>query len=148
MEEKWTGRWRKLHNEDAGFEVCTAVAMKNAVFWDVARSFEKSVSNNPTRRHIPEDGIVHNEELHNLYSLPSIIRMIKWRRGGHVARMVETRNAYRFLVGKPEGKRPLWRPRCVWVNNINMDLAALEFRVVTGLLWPRIGTSGELLWMS
>jgi hypothetical protein len=53
---------------------------------------------------------LHNEKLHNLYSSPSIIRMIKSRRvrwEGHVARMGEKRNAYRMLVGKPEGKRPL-----------------------------------------
>jgi hypothetical protein len=53
---------------------------------------------------------LHNEELHNLYSSPNIIRMIKSRRmswAGHVARMGEKRNAYRILVGKPEGKRPL-----------------------------------------
>jgi hypothetical protein len=60
---------------------------------------------------------LHNEELHNLYSSPSIIRMItsKWMRGiGHVARMEEKRNAYRILVGKSEGKRPLGRPRREW----------------------------------
>jgi hypothetical protein len=68
---------------------------------------------------------LHNEELQNLYFSPSIIRMIKSRRmrwGGHVARMGEKRNAYRILVGKPEGKRPLGRPRCTWVDNIKMDL--------------------------
>jgi hypothetical protein len=67
---------------------------------------------------------LHNEELHNLYFSPSIIRMIKSRRmrwAGHVARMGETRNAYRILVGKPEGKRPLGRPRHRWVDNIKMD---------------------------
>jgi hypothetical protein len=56
----------------------------------------------------------HNEELHNLYSSPNIIRMIKsrWmRRAGHVARMGEKGNAIRILVQKPEGKRPLRRPR-------------------------------------
>jgi hypothetical protein len=55
-----------------------------------------------------------NEELHDLYSSPSIIRIIKSRRmrwAGPVARMGETRNACRLLVGKPEGKRPLGRPR-------------------------------------
>jgi hypothetical protein len=55
-----------------------------------------------------------NEELHNLYSSPSIIRMIKSRRmrwAGHVGRMWEKRNAYRILMGKPEEKRPLGRPR-------------------------------------
>jgi hypothetical protein len=53
---------------------------------------------------------LHNEELHNLYSSPNIIRLMKSRRmrwAGHVARMGEKRNAYRILVGKPEGKRPL-----------------------------------------
>jgi hypothetical protein len=57
---------------------------------------------------------LHNEELRDLYSSPSIIRIIKsrkMRRAGHVARMEEKRNAYRLLVGKPEGKRPLGRPR-------------------------------------
>jgi hypothetical protein len=60
---------------------------------------------------------LHNEELHNLYCLPSIIRIIKSRRmrwAGHVARMGVKRNAYRILVGKPEGKRPLGRPRRRW----------------------------------
>jgi hypothetical protein len=57
----------------------------------------------------------------NLYSSPNIIRMIKSRRmrwAGHVARMGETRNAYRILVRNPEGKRPLGRPRCRWMDNI------------------------------
>jgi hypothetical protein len=57
---------------------------------------------------------LHNGELHNLYSLPDIIRQIKSRRmrwAGHVARMGEGKNVYRVLVGKPEGKRPLGRPR-------------------------------------
>jgi hypothetical protein len=68
---------------------------------------------------------LHNEELHNLYSLPCIIRIIKLRSmkwAGHVARMGEKRNAYRLLVGKPEGKRPLGKLRRRWVNNIKMDL--------------------------
>jgi hypothetical protein len=68
---------------------------------------------------------LHNEELHNLYSSPSIIRMIKSRRmrwAGHLARMWEKMNAYRILVGKPEGKRPLGRKRRRWLDNIKMDL--------------------------
>jgi hypothetical protein len=68
---------------------------------------------------------LHNEEFHNLYSSPSIIRMIKSRRmrcAMHVARMGQQRNAYRILVGKPERKRPLGRPRRRWVGNIKMDL--------------------------
>jgi hypothetical protein len=71
---------------------------------------------------------LHNEELHNLYSSPNIIRMIKLRSmrwGGHVARMGEKRNAYRILVGKPEGKRPLGRPRHRWVKNIKIDLGEI-----------------------
>jgi hypothetical protein len=68
---------------------------------------------------------LHNEELHNLYFSPSIIRIIKSRRmawAWHVARIGEKRNAYRILVEKPEGKRPLGRQRRRWVRNIKMDL--------------------------
>jgi hypothetical protein len=64
-------------------------------------------------------------ELHDLYLSPSIIRIIESRRvrwAGHVARIREKRNAYRLLVGKPEGKRPLGRPRRRWVDNIRMDI--------------------------
>ena len=68
---------------------------------------------------------LHNEELNDLYTSPSIVRVIKWRRmrwAGHVARMGEERGAYRVLVGKAEGKRPLGRLRRRWVDNIRMDL--------------------------
>jgi hypothetical protein len=68
---------------------------------------------------------LHNEELHDLYTSPSIIRIIKLMRmrwSGHVAQMGEKRNAYRLLVGKPEGKRPLGRPGHRWVDNIKMGL--------------------------
>jgi hypothetical protein len=68
---------------------------------------------------------IHIVSFHNLYSSPGIIRVIKSRRmrwAGHVARMREKRNAYRILAGKPEGKRPLGRPRRRWVDNIKMDL--------------------------
>jgi hypothetical protein len=85
---------------------------------------------------------LHNEELHDLYSSSSIIRIMKARRmrwAGHVARMGERRNAYRLLVGKPEGKKPLGRPRRRWLDKIRMNL--VEVRVV----WLRIGTGGELL---
>jgi hypothetical protein len=66
-----------------------------------------------------------NEELHDLYSLLSIIRIIKsWRMrwAGHVARIRENMNAYKLLVGKPEGKKPLGRRRRRWVERIKMDL--------------------------
>jgi hypothetical protein len=68
---------------------------------------------------------LHSNELLDLYSSPSIIRIIKSRRMrwvGYVARSGEKRNAYGLLVGKPEGKRPLGRPRHKWVDNIRIDL--------------------------
>jgi hypothetical protein len=64
----------------------------------------------------------NNEELHDLYSSPSIIRIMKHAPPGHVARMKEKRNAYRLLVRKPEGRRPLGRPRRRWLGNIKRDL--------------------------
>jgi hypothetical protein len=75
---------------------------------------------------------LHNKELHNLYSSPSLIRIIKSRRmkwAGHVAWMGEKRNVNRLLVGKPEGKRPLGRPRCRWMDNIK-DLLEIGLNVV------------------
>jgi hypothetical protein len=68
---------------------------------------------------------LYNEELHDLYSSPTIVRVIKSRRmrwAGHVACMGEGRGLYRVLVWKPEGKRPMGRPRCRWEDNIKMDL--------------------------
>ena len=62
---------------------------------------------------------LHNEELNDLYSSPNIVRVIKSRRmrwAGHVVRVGEERGAYRLLVGKPEGKRPMGRPRRRWVD--------------------------------
>jgi hypothetical protein len=70
----------------------------------------------------------HNEDLHILYSSPDIIRQIKSRRmrwAGHVARLGEGRKVCRFLVGKPEGKRPLGRPRRRWEDEIRMDLGEI-----------------------
>jgi hypothetical protein len=72
-------------------------------------------------------------ELQNLYSSPSIIRIIKSRRmrwAVHVARKGEKRNVYRLLVGKPQGKRPLERPRRRWIDNIKMDLLEIGLNVV------------------
>jgi hypothetical protein len=91
---------------------------------------------------------LHNGELHNLYCSPDIIRRIKSRRkrwAGHVARMGEGRNVYRVLVGKPEGKRPLERPRCRWEDGIKMVLREIGWGVWNGFTWLRIGTVGGLL---
>ena len=73
---------------------------------------------------------LHNEELNDLYSPPNIVWMIKSRRmrwARHVARMGERRGVYRVLVGKPEGKRPLWRLWRIWEDNIKMDLQEVEW---------------------
>ena len=82
------------------------------------------------------------------YTSPNIVRVIKSRRMrwvGHVARMGEERGLCRVLVGKPEGKRPLGRPRRRWVDNIRMDLKRWDVGVWTGLGWPRIETGGGRL---
>ena len=68
---------------------------------------------------------LHNEDLSDLYSLPNIVRVVKSRRMrwvGHVALMGEGRGVHRVMVGKPEGKRPLGRPRRRWKDNIKIDL--------------------------
>jgi hypothetical protein len=85
---------------------------------------------------------LHNEELNDLYSSPNIIRVIKSRRmrwAGHEARMGEGRGAYRILVGRPEGRRPLVRPRRRWEDNIKMHLQEVRWGAWTGLIWLRIG---------
>jgi hypothetical protein len=90
---------------------------------------------------------LHNEELNYLYSSPNIIRVIKSRRMrwmGHVARMDEGRGVYRILVGRPEGRRPLGRPRHRW-EDIKMDLQKVGWGAWTGLIWLRIETGGGLL---
>ena len=68
---------------------------------------------------------LRNDELNDLYSSPDIVRVMKSRRmrwAGHVARVGKRRGVYRVLVGKSEGKRPIWRPRHRWKDNIKMDL--------------------------
>jgi hypothetical protein len=88
-----------------------------------------------------EDGSwrkLHNDELHDLYSLPNIVRAIKsgrMRWAGHVTRMGEGRGAYRVLVGRPEGKRPLGRPRQRWEDNIKMDLGEIG---IDGANWIQL----------
>jgi hypothetical protein len=73
---------------------------------------------------------LHNEELHGLHSSPSIVRVSKARRmrwAGHVAQMGEVRGAYNILVGTPERRRPLGRPRRRWEDNIKIDLRKIGF---------------------
>jgi hypothetical protein len=87
---------------------------------------------------------LHNEELNDLYSSPSIVRVIKSRMrwAEHAARMGERRSVYRDLVWKPEGKRPLGRPRRRREDNIMMDFRKWDVWVWTGSSWLRIGTDG------
>jgi hypothetical protein len=83
-----------------------------------------------------------------MYSSPYIIRQIKSRRmrwAGHVARMGEGRNVYRVMVGKPEGKTPLERPRRIWEDGIKMDLGEIRWGVWSQFTWLRIGIAGGLL---
>jgi hypothetical protein len=83
---------------------------------------------------------LHNEELHGFYSSPSIVRVIKARRmswAGHVVRMGEVRGAYNILVGRPEGRRPLGRPRRRWEDNTKMDLREIGFRDVDWIHWAQ-----------
>jgi hypothetical protein len=88
-----------------------------------------------------EDGSwrkLHNDELHSLYSSPNIVRVIKSGRmswAGHVARMWEGRGVYRVLVGGPESKRPLGRPRRRWEDNIMSDFREMG---IDGANWIRL----------
>ena len=91
---------------------------------------------------------LHNEGLNDLYCSTNIVRVIKSRRmrwARHVARMGEERGAYRVLVGKPEGKRPLGRPRRRWVYNIMMDLQEVGCGYVDWIGLHRIETGGGRL---
>jgi hypothetical protein len=88
---------------------------------------------------------LHKEELNDLYSSPNIIWVIKSRRmrwAGHMARMSERRGVYRVLVGKPEGRRPLIRPRHRWEENIKWIFSKWNVGVWTGSSWLGIGTCG------
>jgi hypothetical protein len=89
---------------------------------------------------------LHNEELNGLYSLPNIVWVIKSRRmrwAGHVALLGEGRGVYRVLVGKPEGKRPLGRPRHRWEDNIKMDLQEMGCGCVD---WIGLAQDRERWW--
>jgi hypothetical protein len=89
---------------------------------------------------------LHNDELHNLYSSPNIVRVIKSRRmrwAGHVARMGEGRGVYRILIGRPEGKRPLGRPRRRWEDNIKLDLSEIG---IDGANWIQLAQNRAQWW--
>jgi hypothetical protein len=86
-----------------------------------------------------------NDELHSLYSSPNIVRVIKSRRmrwAEHVARMGEGRGVYRVLVGRPEGKRSLGRPRRRWEDNIKLDLRETG---IDGANWVQMA-QGRVQW--
>jgi len=114
----------------------TAVVLYGCETWSLAlreerrlRRFENRVLRSvfgPRKNEVTgELRKLHNEELCELYSLPNIVRVVKSRRmrwAGHVAPMGEGRGVHRVLVGKPEGKRPLGRPRRKWEDNIKTDL--------------------------
>jgi hypothetical protein len=104
--------WSRRLREERRLRVC-----ENRVWWRIFGLKRDEVTGEWRK--------LYNEELHDLYSSPNIVRVIKsiivgW--AGHVARIGEERGVYRVLVGKPEGKRPLGRPRCRWEDNISMDL--------------------------
>jgi hypothetical protein len=87
-----------------------------------------------------------NDELHSLYSSPNIVRVItsgRMRWAGHVARMGEGRGVYGVLVGKPEGKRPLRRPRGRWEDNIKMDLREIW---IAGANWIQLAQDRVQWW--
>jgi hypothetical protein len=96
-----------------------------------------------------EDGSwrkLHNDELHSLYSSPNIVRVIKSRRmrwAGYVARIGEGRYVYRVLVGRPEGKGQLGRPRRRWEDNIKMDLREIGIEVAN---WIRLAQDRVQWW--
>jgi hypothetical protein len=111
------------------------------------RVFEKIVLRifGPKRKEDRSWRKLHNDELQNLYSSPNIVMVIKSRKLwwiGHGARMGEGRGVYRVLIGKPEGKRPLERPRGRWEDNIKLDLREIG---IDGANWIRL-TQDRVQW--
>jgi hypothetical protein len=93
---------------------------------------------------------LHNEEFSEMHSLPNIVLVVKSIRirwAGHVARMGEGRGVRRVLIGKPEGKRPLGKPRLRWEDNIKMDVQEVGGSCGDWIEWHRIGTGGGRLWV-
>jgi hypothetical protein len=105
------------------------------------RVFDKRVLRKMFGPKREEDGSfrkLHNDELHGLYSSPNIVRVIISRRmgwAGHVTRMGKGRGVYRVMVGRPEGKRPLGRPRRRWKDNIKLNLREIG---IDGSNWIRL----------
>jgi hypothetical protein len=101
---------------------------------------------------------LHNDELHNLYSSPNIVRVIKSRKlrwVGHVTRMEEGKGVYRVLVGEPEAKRPLGRPGRRWENNIKLHLREIGIDGANWIClaqdrvqWRAFGNAVTNLWVS
>jgi hypothetical protein len=90
-------------------------------------------------------GNLHNEEFNDLYTSPSIVRVIKlriMRQAEHVEHIRESRGGYRVLVGKPEGKRPLRKSWRRWEDNIKRIFRKWDVSVWIGSIWLRIGTVG------
>jgi hypothetical protein len=114
------------------------------------RIFENRLLRKIFRPKREEDGSwrkLHNDELHNLYSSPNIVTVIISRRkrwGRHVARMGEGRGVYGILVGRPEGKRPLGRPRLRWEDNIKMDLREIG---IDGANWIQLAQDRVQWWV-
>jgi hypothetical protein len=112
------------------------------------RVFEKRVLRRIFGPKREEDGSwrkLHNDELHSLYSSPNIFRVIKSRRmrwAGHVARTGEGKGVYRVLFGRPEGRRPLGRPRRRWEENIKMDRREIG---IDGANWIQMAQD-RVLW--
>jgi hypothetical protein len=111
--------------------------------------FENRALKRIFRPKMEEDGSwrkLRNDELHNLYSSPNIVRVIKARRMrwvGHMALMGEGRGVYRVLVGRPEGKRPLGRPRLRWEDNIKLDLREIG---IDGSNWIQLAQDRVQWW--
>ncbi|KAJ4438916.1 hypothetical protein ANN_14870 [Periplaneta americana] len=121
---KWTDRIRNEADQQEKKELVGSLAQT------------KLLTEVYTGRNVKSDEVtgewrkLHNAGQHALYSSPDIIRNIKSRRLkwiGHVARILESRNAYRVLVGRPEGKRLLGRPRRRWEDNIKLDLREVGY---------------------
>jgi hypothetical protein len=157
-----TGEWRKLHNKElhdlySSPSMFRIITSRMGLAWHVERMGEKrnayrtlvgtlegniplEIPRSMWKDIIKMDLRWANKELCDLYSSPSIIRM----KGGPCSTNGEKRNAYRLLVGKPEGKRPRGRPRRRWIL-LGCILERWDGVMWTGLVWLRIGTGGELL---